>query len=176
MDNDLISKIREIPNFPTKGINFKDATPLFQDRGAFAIAMDKLAEPYLNQKLNQKIDAVVGIGDRGFLLAPVLAYKLGAGLVITRKKGKLPHKKIQKKYKLEYGTDTMEIHRDAIKPKQKVLIVDDILCSGGTARTCADLVERLGGKIIGFSFLMEDAFSKGREKLKGYKIHSLIKY
>jgi len=168
----LISKIREIPNFPTKGISFKDATPLFQDRGAFAIAMDKLAEPYLNRK----IDAVVGIEARGFLLAPVLAYKLGTGLVITRKKGKLPHKKIQKKYKLEYGTDTLEIHRDAIKPKQKVLIVDDILCSGGTARACADLVERLGGKIIGFSFLMEDAFSKGREKLKGYKIHSLIKY
>lgn len=170
--NNLKSKIREIPDFPVRGIKFKDATPLFQDKGLFALAIDRLSKPHFNKK----IDTIVGIEARGFLLAPALAYKLGTGLSITRKKGKLPYKKFQKKYNLEYGVDTMEMHRDAIEPNQKVLIVDDILSTGGTAKACADLVEKLGGKIMGFSFLMEAVSMGGREKLKGYKIHSLIKY
>ncbi len=170
--DDLKLKIREILDFPKTGICFKDITPLFQDSNSFALAINELSKPYLNKQ----IDVIVGIEARGFLLASPLAYKLGTGLVIARKKGKLPYKKIQKPYNLEYNIDILEMHCDAIIPNQKVLIVDDFLATGGTAKACAELVEELGGKIIGFSFLIEQLSLNGKEKLKGYEINPLIKF
>lgn len=169
---DLKSKIREIPDWPEKGVNFKDITPLLQDRGAFTLAIDKLAEPYLDNKP----DVIIGIDARGFILSAALAYKLNTGLAIIRKKGKLPYKKIWKEYKLEYATDRVEMHEDAVEPGQKVLIVDDVLATGGTMKATTDIVEELGGEIIGITFLMELDFLKGREKLKKYKINSLLHY
>lgn len=168
----LKSKIREIPNWPEKGVNFKDITPLLQDPGAFSLAIDKLAEPYLDNKP----DVVVGIDARGFILSAALAYKFNTGLAIIRKKDKLPYRKVSQDYDLEYGKNIIEMHEDAIKPGQRVLIVDDVLATGGTTRATVNLVERLGGKIIGIALLMELDYLKGREKLKNYNINSLIHY
>ena len=169
---DLKSKIREVSDWPKKGVNFKDMSPLLQDPEAFTLAIDKLAEPYLNNKP----DVIIGIDARGFILSAALAYKLNTGLAIIRKKGKLPPKTICKEYKLEYAIDRVEMHEDAIKPGQKILIVDDVLATGGTMEATTEIVEKLGGKIIGISFLMELDFLKGREKLKKYKINSLLHY
>ena len=169
---DLKSKIREIPNWPEKGVNFKDITPLLQDKRAFTLAIDKLAEPCLDNKP----DVIIGIDARGFILSAALAYKLNTGLAIIRKKGKLPYKKIWKEYKLEYATDRVEMHEDAVKPGQKVLIVDDVLATGGTMGATAEMVEKLGGEIISIAFLMELDFLKGRKKLKKYNIYSLLHY
>jgi len=168
----LRSKIREVPDWPEKGVNFKDITPLLQDPGAFTLAVDKMVEPYLDNKP----DMIIGIDARGFILSAAIAYKFNTGLAIIRKKGKLPYKTIWKEYTLEYATRKMEIHEDAVKPGQKVLIVDDVLATGGTMKATIDIVEKLGGKIIGIAFLIELSYLSGRKKLKGYPIHSLIRY
>ena len=168
----LKSKIREIPDWPEKGVNFKDITPLLQDKEAFRFVINKLSGPYLKNKP----DVIVGIDARGFILSAAMAYKLGTGLAIIRKKGKLPHKTICQDYKLEYATNTIEMHEDAIQKGQKVLLVDDVLATGGTMEATAQIVEKLGGKIIGISFLIELDFLKGREKLKNYQVDSLMHY
>jgi adenine phosphoribosyltransferase len=169
---DLKSKIREISDWPEKGINFKDITPLLQDKEMFRFAIDKMAESFLENRP----DIIVGIDARGFILAAAMAYKLGTGLAIIRKKGKLPHKTICQEYKLEYATNTIEMHEDAIQKGQKVLLVDDVLATGGTMEATAQMVEKLGGQILGISFLIELDFLKGREKLAKYQINSLINY
>lgn len=169
---DLKSKIREIPDWPEKGVNFKDITPLLQDKKAFRIAIDCLAKPYLKDKP----DIIIGIDARGFILSSAIAYKLGTGLSIIRKKGKLPHKTISQEYTLEYATNTIEMHEDAIRKGDKILIVDDVLATGGTMKATAEIIEILGGKIIGIDFLIELDFLKGREKIKKYKINSLLHY
>jgi adenine phosphoribosyltransferase len=166
------SKIREIKDWPKKGISFKDITPLLEDRVVFSKTIDEFAKPYLSQK----IDKIAGIDARGFLLASALAYKLKTGLAIIRKKGKLPSKTISKKYVLEYQSNEIEMHQDSILPGEKVLIVDDVLATGGTMNAAVDLVERLGGKIVGIDFLMELSYLNGREKLKGRKIRALANY
>jgi adenine phosphoribosyltransferase len=166
------SKIREIPDWPKKGVNFKDITPLIKDSKVFRKVIDVLAEPYVGKKVNK----VVGIDARGFILAAALAYKLNAGLAIVRKKGKLPFKTVSKKYSLEYATNTLEMHKDSILPKERVLLVDDVLATGGTMEATIDLVKKLKGKIIGIDFLIELTFLKGRKKFKGYKIRTLAKF
>jgi len=166
------SKIREIPNFPVKGINFKDITTLLQDGKSFRLAIDALAKPYLKNKP----DIVVGIDARGFLLSSAVAYKLKRGLAIIRKKGKLPYEKIWKEYILEYTANIIEMHKDAIKLGEKVLVVDDVLATGGTMKATVELVEELGGKIIGIAFLVELDYLGGRKESKGYPIYSLVHY
>ncbi len=166
------SKIREIPDWPQKGVNFKDVTPLLQDRDCFRKTINLLAVPYLGKK----IDKVIGIDARGFILAAALAYKLNSGLAIVRKKGKLPAKTISKTYTLEYASNTLEMHKDAISPGEKILLVDDVLATGGTMKATIDLVEKLKGKIIGVDFLIELVYLKGKNNLKGYKVRSLVKY
>jgi adenine phosphoribosyltransferase len=170
---DLKSFIREIPDWPQAGVNFKDITPLLQNPEAFRFAVDEMAKPYSDQK----IDVIVGIDARGFILASALAYKLGTGLAIIRKKGKLPWKTISRDYALEYATNTIEMHEDAVKPGQKVLLVDDVLATGGTMAATVDLVKKLGGEILGIAFLIGGLPGLGgEEKLKDYKVHSLVKY
>ena len=164
--------IREIPNWPKKGILFYDITPLLQNAKAFRATIDKLAKPYAKKK----IDVVVGIDARGFILAAALAYKLKTGLAIIRKKGKLPWKTWRADYALEYATNTIEMHQDAIKSGQKVLIVDDVLATGGTMEATVKLVKKLRGKIVGIAFLSELGFLNGRKKLKDQKVTSLITY
>jgi len=166
------SKIREIPNWPKKGVNFKDITPLLQDKDAFRKTIDLLAKPYLKKR----VDKIVGIDARGFILAAALAYKLKAGLSIVRKKGKLPAKTVSKAYTLEYASNTLEMHKDAFSPGEKIVLVDDVLATGGTMKATIDLVEQLKGKIAGVDFLIELPYLKGRKSLKGYKIRSLAKY
>lgn len=168
----LETLIREIPDWPQKGVKFKDITPMLLNPQAFHFAIDEMAKPYLDQK----IDVVCGIDARGFILASALAYKLGTGLAIIRKKGKLPWKTVSREYNLEYATNTIEMHKDAIKPGQKVLLVDDVLATGGTMAATVDLVKQLGGEIVGIVFLIVLNELKGEEKLKGYKIHTLIRY
>lgn len=164
--------IREIPNWPKVGINFKDITPLLHNPKAFQFAINQMSKPFLKKK----IDVVVGIDARGFILAAAIAFKLRAGLAIVRKKGKLPWKTIAQKYKLEYATNTIEMHKDAIKPNQKVLLVDDVLATGGTMKAAVDIVKKLRGKIVGIAFLIVLSYLEGEKKLQKYKIHSLIKY
>ena len=165
-------KIREISDWPKKGVNFKDITPLIQDKKVFRKTIDEMAHPYLGKN----IDKIVGIDARGFIIAAALAYKLKTGIAIVRKEGKLPSKKVSKKYSLEYASNTIEMHQDAILPGEKVLLVDDVLATGGTMKATIDLVKKLGGKIVGVDFLMELSYLKGRQKLKGYKVRSLVKY
>jgi len=168
----LKSKIREIPDWPKKGVNFKDITPLLQDGDTFKFAIDEMCELYLENKP----DIIVGIDARGFILSSAMAYKLETGLALIRKKGKLPYKAISQEYTLEYATNTIEMHKDAIKKGDKVLIVDDVLATGGTMKATCDIIEKFEGEIIGICFLMELDFLKGREKLKKYKIDSLLRY
>ena len=171
MEN-LKQLIREVPDFPKPGINFYDITTLLKDARGFRQTIDALTEPFANQK----IDAVVGIEARGFIFAPAVAYHLGAGFVPVRKPKKLPAAKTAVSYALEYGEDTLEIHTDAIGAGQNVLIADDLLATGGTARAVVDLVENLGGKVVGLAFVIELEFLPGRQKLAGYNINSLLKY
>lgn len=163
--------IRDIPDFPKKGIIFKDITTLLKEKQGFKEAVDKLAD----RVKGKKIDLVVSMESRGFIFGAALAYKLGAGFVPVRKKGKLPYKTYEVTYQLEYGTDTLTMHQDAIKPGQKVLIVDDLLATGGTTSAVIDLVKKLGGDIVFIIFLIELVFLKGKEKLKEYPMFSLIK-
>jgi len=169
---DLEDYIRNIPNFPKPGILFRDITTLLKDKSAFKQAVDALARKYKNKK----IDLVVAVEARGFILGGALAHKLGAGFVPVRKKGKLPWKTSAVTYALEYGTDTLEMHQDAIKAGDKVLIVDDLLATGGTVDAVTDLVKQKRGKIIGIAFLIELTDLRGIDKLKDYPVYSLIKY
>jgi adenine phosphoribosyltransferase len=171
---DLKSLIREVPDFPKPGIHFYDITTLLKDAKGHAAVIDELRQKYLGQH----IDLVLGIEARGFIFAPALAYALGAGFVPVRKPKKLPAAVESVEYALEYGTDKLEIHRDAIKPGQKVLIVDDVLATGGTAAAVASLVKRLGGDLVGLAFVIELDFLNGRQKLEGVgaELFSLVHY
>jgi adenine phosphoribosyltransferase len=164
--------IRDVPDFPKKGIIFKDITTLLKDGKYFRQSADLLAKHFRKTR----IDKVVSIESRGFIFGSVLAYKLGSGFVPVRKKGKLPFKTISVSYDLEYGKDTLEIHKDAIEPGDRVLIADDLLATGGTAKAVIELIEKLGAKIVGCAFLIELGFLNGGKKLKKYKVFSLIKY
>ena len=163
--------IRDIPDFPKEGIIFKDITTLLKDGKAFAEAVNKIADEYKNKK----IDVVLSVEARGFFFGAAVAYKMGLGLVPVRKKGKLPSKTHNVTYDLEYGKDTLEIHEDAFPRGAKVLIVDDLLATGGTVSAVAGLVEKMGGEIAGIAFVIELVPLKGREKLKKYPVTSLIK-
>lgn len=168
----LKSKIIDVPDWPKKGVIFRDITPLLADRVAFLDVIDDLTNPFWGEGISK----VVGIEARGFLLAAPLAYTLDAGLVIVRKRGKLPRETVSGKYALEYGEDILEMHRDAIQPEERVLIVDDVLATGGTAKAAVDLVKQLGGVVVGLSFLIELLNLNGRDQLKDHKIFSLISY
>jgi adenine phosphoribosyltransferase len=169
---DLKSKIRHVPDFPKPGILFYDITTLLGDPDGLRDTIDALSTPYAGQA----IDRVVGIESRGFILASAVAYRLGAGFVPIRKPGKLPAAMIAESYALEYGSDTLEIHGDAITPGQRVLVVDDVLATGGTARAAVTLVHRLGGVVHAAAFLIELEFLKGREKLPDVSVVSVITY
>jgi len=164
--------IREVPDFPKKGILFYDITTLLKDKQGFAMLIDALAEHYIGKD----VDLVLGMEARGFIFAPALAYRLNAGFVPVRKPGKLPAATAKYDYALEYGTNTLEIHKDAIQPGQRVLIVDDLLATGGTAEATAKLAASLGAKIAGLGFVVELDFLKGRDKLKSYDVFSLLHY
>jgi adenine phosphoribosyltransferase len=169
---ELHSLIRDIPDFPKKGILFKDITPLLASPSGLALAVEVLANPFRDAG----IQAVVGAESRGFIFGTALAQSLSCGFVPVRKPGKLPSQKIALTYALEYGTDTLEIHKDAIKTGEKCLIVDDLLATGGTMRACCDLVETLGGHISGIAVLIELTFLKGRDRFDKYQLHSAIQY
>jgi adenine phosphoribosyltransferase len=164
--------IRDVPDFPQKGILFKDITPLLADENAFSSVIDLIVVHYGRGN----IDKVVGIEARGFILASPVAYHFGAGFVPVRKEGKLPWESEREEYALEYGTAVLEVHKDAIRPGERVLIVDDVLATGGTARATARLVERLGGKVEGIACLIELGFLNGREAVAGYDFFSLVAF
>lgn len=168
----LKDSIRDVPDFPKKGIIFKDITTLLKDRKALSI----VAEKFFNLAKDKKITKVAGIESRGFILGGLLAQKLDAGFVPIRKPGKLPSETISESYSLEYGTDSIEIHKDAIQPGDIVLLHDDLLATGGTMEAAVKLVEKLGGKVAQISFLIELNFLNGRDRLKNYEVHSLIQY
>ncbi|MFY9585974.1 MAG: adenine phosphoribosyltransferase [Actinomycetota bacterium] len=168
----LRSRIRDIPDFPKPGIIFKDITPLLADEVAFSTVIDEIVVSFGRGS----IDKVVGIEARGFIVAAPVAYHFGAGFVPVRKRGKLPWETVSETYELEYGEETLEIHRDAIVPGDRVAIVDDVLATGGTASATAKLVEQLGGKVQGMAFLIELGFLNGRERLADYEILSLVTY
>jgi adenine phosphoribosyltransferase len=169
---DLRAKIREIPDFPKPGILFYDITTLLKDANAFKEAIDLMLEPYRDER----VDLVVGMESRGFIFSAPMAYQLHAGLVPVRKLGKLPAETVTVEYALEYGSNTLEIHRDAITSGQRVLIVDDLLATGGTVGGTIELVERLQGEVVGLAFLVELDFLKGRDRLKGRRVTSVVKY
>lgn len=164
--------VRDIPNFPQEGVLFKDITPLLQDPKAFHVAMDRLAAHYAGAG----IEAVVGVESRGFIFGAPLAYLLNCGFIPVRKFGKLPSETVSVEYALEYGTNVVELHTDAIKPGQRVLIVDDLLATGGTVSASIELVEKMGGHVAGIAFLVELGFLKGRQRLEGHDVFALIQY
>ncbi len=170
--DELKSLIREVPDYPKPGILFYDLTTLLKDHAGLRMLVDRLCDHYVNRK----VDIVVGVEARGFIFAPALAYQLGAGFVPVRKPKKLPAKTAQVSYQLEYGTDTLEIHHDAVRPGQHVLVSDDLLATGGTAAATVQLVRQLGGEVTGASFAVELTFLNGRAKLPGVDVFSLIKY
>ena len=168
----LRTKIREVPDFPKPGILFYDITTLLSDAAAFREAIELMTEPFKDER----IDIVVGMESRGFIFSAPMALHLDAGFVPVRKLGKLPSETISVEYELEYGTNTLEVHRDAIRPKQRVLIVDDLLATGGTVLGTIELVKQLKGEIVGLSFLVELGSLKGRDRLGDHRIHSVIGY
>ncbi|MBP7829908.1 MAG: adenine phosphoribosyltransferase [Kiritimatiellae bacterium] len=168
----LKNAIRDIPDFPKEGIIFKDITPLLAEPSLFKLAVDTLAERHRDSR----IDRVCVVESRGFLFGSAVAYQLGAGIVPIRKKGKLPHETLEAAYDLEYGTATLQVHVDAFEPGTRVLLIDDLLATGGTAEASARLIEQLGGKIIEIQFLIELAFLNGREKLTKYPVFAPIVY
>jgi len=168
---DLKAHIRDIPDFPKPGIIFRDITPLLANPEAFRAVVDRIVEQYRG-----RVDMVLGIESRGFIVGAPVAYALGSGLAVVRKPGKLPALTFSAAYALEYGNDSLEIHRDAFGHPCRVLIVDDLLATGGTAGAAAQLVERLGGEVVACAFVIELAALKGRERLGGYAVTSLIEY
>lgn len=173
MSSELLkSIIRDVPDYPKKGIIFKDITPLLSNSQAFKTTVNEMIIPFRGKK----VDVVLGIESRGFIFGTPIAYLLDASFVPVRKKGKLPYKVISESYALEYGTDTLEIHEDSIRKGQNVLVVDDLLATGGTVSAVMKMVERLKGNILGASFVIELEFLKGREKLSSYTCSSLIRY
>jgi len=172
MHESLKAAIRDVPDFPIKGIVFKDITPVLQNGPLFRQAVDAIADRHAGKK----VDAVVGIDARGFIFAGAVAYKLGVGMVPVRKKGKLPYKTVVTSYTLEYGSETSEMHTDAIRRGDNVIIVDDLLATGGTAMAAATLVKQLGGHITEIDFLIELTFLKGRDRLHEYPLFSAIQY
>jgi adenine phosphoribosyltransferase len=168
----LRAKIREIPDFPKPGILFYDITTLLKDPAAYHESIELMLDPYRDDQ----IDLVVGMESRGFIFSAPMAFELGTGLVPVRKLGKLPAETLTVEYALEYGSNTLEIHRDAIQPGQRVLIVDDLLATGGTVRGTIELVERLKGVVVGLAFLVELEFLNGRERLDGRKVTSVVRY
>lgn len=169
---DLAKTIRSIPDFPVKGVLFRDISTLTRDPDAFQEALDALIDHYADKD----IDLVIGIESRGFVFGAPMAYEMGAGFVMVRKPGKLPAEAISASYTLEYGTNTLEMHKDSIRPGQRVLLVDDLIATGGSAKAAAELIEQLGGEIVGIAFLIELTDLNGAEKLKDYEIFSLIQY
>lgn len=170
--DELKSIIRDIPDFPKKGIVFKDITTLLQDAQSYSRMVDLLSHHYIGKH----VDKVVGVEARGFIVGSALAYKLGAGIVLVRKPGKLPSETFSKTYDLEYGTDTLEIHKDAIKPGERILIADDLLATGGTMAAVVDLVKSMGGEIVDCCFMAELEFLEGRKRLPEGKVFSLLKF
>jgi adenine phosphoribosyltransferase len=168
---DLKRHIRDIPDFPKPGIVFKDITPLLSDARAFREAIDALIAPYRGC-----VDMVLGIESRGFIVGSAAAYALGTGIAVVRKPGKLPYRTHRADYALEYGTDGLEIHHDAVGSGHRVLLVDDLLATGGTARAAIELVERCGGRVVACAFLIELGFLDGRARLGGHEVHALMNY
>jgi adenine phosphoribosyltransferase len=169
---ELKNIIRDIPDFPKKGIIFKDITTLLGDAKSYQRMVDLLAHRYVGQK----IDKVVGVEARGFIIGAALAYKLGAGIVLVRKPGKLPSETFKKSYQLEYGTDTLEIHTDAIEKGERIIIADDLLATGGTMAAVVDMVKSMGGELVECCFMAELEFLHGKEKLPAGKVYSLLKF
>lgn len=169
---DLKNAIRDIPDFPKKGIVFKDITTLLADAKSYHRMIDLIAHRYIGQH----IDQIVGVEARGFILGAALAYKLGTGITLVRKPGKLPYRTVQKSYDLEYGTDTLEIHADAFKPGERVVVADDLLATGGTVAAVVDLVLQFGAEVVECAFLAELEFLNGRKKLPEGKVFSLLKF
>ncbi len=169
---ELRSMIREVPDFPKPGILFYDITTLLKDPKGLSLAADKLADA----ARGNKVDVVAGMESRGFLFGPLLALRLGTGFALMRKPGKLPAATTSVSYDLEYGTESLEIHSDAVRPGQRVLIADDVLATGGTAAAAVKLVEELGGEVAALSFLIELDFLRGRDRLEGYEVSSLLHY
>jgi adenine phosphoribosyltransferase len=169
---DLKQHIRHVPDFPKAGILFYDITTLLQDPEGFAVTIDMLSDPFIGNG----IDAVVGIESRGFILGAAVAHRIKAGFIPIRKPGKLPSKTLKESYALEYGTDALEVHEDAVERGQRVLIVDDVLATGGTAAAAAQLVRKLGGNLHGLAFLIELEFLSGRSKLPGENLFSVLQY
>lgn len=168
----LKAKIRSVPDFPKPGILFYDITTLLADAAGFRDAIEAMAAPFRSSRVEQ----VIGIESRGFILAAAVADRLGAGFVPIRKPGKLPAATVREEYALEYGTDCLEVHKDAVKPGERVLLIDDVLATGGTARAAANLVRKIGGELCGVAFLVELDFLNGRGKLEGERIHSVLRY
>ena len=169
---DLKKKIRNVPDFPKKGIVFRDITTLLSDSDALKYSVDKMTEQYKGKE----IDLMIGAEARGFIFGALLAYNLGTGFIPIRKPGKLPYKTCETSYDLEYGKNILQMHVDAVKKGDRVLIVDDLVATGGTAKAKADLVEKMGGEVLGFCFLIELEFLNPRKVLEGYEVFSLIKY
>lgn len=172
MEKTLKGLIRDVPDFPKPGIIFKDITPVLQSHGAFSSVIDI----WLQRYADKGIDAIVGIESRGFLFGAPLAYRLGTGMIPVRKKGKLPYKTIDISYELEYGTATIEMHTDALKHGSKVVVIDDLLATGGTAAAACELVKKQGAFVVECAFVVELGFLNGREKLEGIPVHSLVNY
>jgi adenine phosphoribosyltransferase len=172
MPLELADRVRDVPDFPTEGILFKDITPLVADPAYFKETVDRLVE----WAAPRRPDVILGAEARGFIFGGALAYALGCGFVPARKPGKLPWETVEATYELEYGVDTLEMHRDAVAAGHRVIVLDDVLATGGTARAKLDLVEQLGGEVVGALFVIELTFLNGREKLAGYDVHALIAY
>lgn len=170
--NNIRASIRDVPDFPKPGIIFKDITPLLREPELFKATVERLAGPFQRKGITH----VASMESRGFIFGAPVAFVLGAGYVPIRKKGKLPHKTISHTYELEYGTDTLEMHVDAVDPSSRVLLIDDVLATGGTAKASCQLVESRKAKVIGLSFVIELEFLHGREKLRGYDVTSLVRY
>ncbi len=168
----LLDKIRDVPDFPKPGIVFRDITPLLQDPATLRAACELLAEPFQNRS----VDLVVGVESRGFIFGPPVALALNSGFAIARKAGKLPWDTVSESYDLEYGTEQIEMHRDAIRPDQNVLLIDDVIATGGTAAATVKLVQRMGGKVVGGSFLIELTALAGRKRLPGLDVRAVLAY
>ena len=171
-DRELKKYIVEVPDFPKPGISFKDITPVLKAPAAYRFVIDRMHDEYRDKG----VDLVLGVESRGFFFAAPLAIKLGRGFIPVRKPGKLPRERISASYALEYGVDALEVHRDAIRDGQKVVLVDDVLATGGTIAACAQLVRKLGGEVVGICFLMELTFLMGRQKLEGETVFSVVQY